>query len=137
MTDHTMTQDREAYGLPATPAACRERLAMLQDDIASIKTQIATADIRRQAEKKTQDPVWFHRAKTALRLKQQELARVKAQLAVLKQQSANADVEPKPRRQALKDALIHVCRAACTDEQWDELVHRAKKLQSEQEGAHG
>ena len=137
MTDHTMTQDREACGLPATPSACRDRLAMLQDDIASIKTQMATADIRRQAEKKTQDPVWFHRAKTALRLKQQELARVKAQLAVLKQQTANADVVPTSGRQALKDALIHVCRAACTDEQWDELLHRAKQLQSEREAAHG
>lgn len=136
MTDHTMTQDREALGLPATPAACRERLAMLQDDIASIKTQIATADIRRQAEKKTQDPVWFHRAKTALRLKQQELARVKAQLARLKDRELDS-VPAANRRQALKDALIHVCRAACTDEQWDELVHRAKKLQAEQEGAHG
>ena len=135
MTDHTMTQDREALGLPATPAACRERLAMLQDDIASIKTQIATADIRRQAEKKTQDPVWFHRAKTALRLKQQELARVRAQLAKLK--DGARETECLTRRQALKDALIQVCRSACTDEQWDELVHRAKKLQSEQEGAHG
>ncbi|MFM2005563.1 MAG: hypothetical protein RLZZ09_1218, partial [Pseudomonadota bacterium] len=37
MTHHDMTQEREAHGLPATPAACRERLAMLQDDIASIK----------------------------------------------------------------------------------------------------
>ena len=136
MTDHNMTQDREALGLPATPAACRERLAMLQDDIASIKTQIATADIRRQAEKKTQDPVWFHRAKTALRLKQQELARVKAQLASLKDRELDS-VPAANRRQALKDALIHVCRSACTDEQWDELVHRAKRLQAEQEGAHG
>ena len=136
MTDHTMTQDREALGLPATPAACRERLAMLQDDIASIKTQIATADIRRQAEKKTQDPVWFHRAKTALRLKQQELARVKKQLARLKDRELDK-VPSANGRQALKDALIHVCRAACTDEQWDELVHRAKRLHAEQEGAHG
>jgi len=130
MTHHDMTQAREANGLPATPAACRERLAMLQDDIASIKTQIATADIRRQAEKKTQDPVGFHRAKTALRLKQQEVARVKAQLAQL------ARCAP-ASRQSLQAALIQVCRAACTDEQWEELVHRAKRLQVEQEDAHG
>ena len=130
MTHHDMTQAREANGLPATPAACRERLAMLQDDIASIKTQIATADIRRQAEKKTQDPVGFHRAKTALRLKQQELVRVKSQLAQL------ASCAP-ASRQSLQAALIQVCRAACTDEQWEELVHRAKRLQVEQEDAHG
>lgn len=137
MTHHDMTQAREAHGLPATPAACRERLAMLQDDIASIKTQIATADIRRQAEKKTQDPIGFHRAKTALRLKQQEVARVKAQLAALNAHASSTDSAPKSRRQALKDALIQVCRAACTEEQWQELVHRAKRLQVEQEDAHG
>jgi hypothetical protein len=110
---------------------------MLQDDIASIKTQIATADIRRQAEKKTQDPIGFHRAKTALRLKQQEVARVKAQLAALNTHASSTDSAPISSRQALKDALIQVCRAACTDEQWQELVHRAKRLQAEQEDAHG
>ena len=136
MTHHNMTQAGEAVGLPATPAACRAQMARLQDEITSIKTQIATADIRRQAEKKPLDPVGFHRARTALRMKQQALARVKAQLASFK--DGELDTAPAvTRRQALKDALIHVCRAACTDEQWDELVHRAKRLQSEQEGAHG
>jgi hypothetical protein len=135
MTHHDMTREREASGLPATPAACRERLVTLQDEIASIRMQIATTDIRRQAEKKTQDPVWFHRAKTALRLKQQELARVKAHLASFK--ASAPEPVPTTRRQALKDALIQVCRSDCTDEQWDELLHRAKQLQAEQGGAHG
>ena len=137
MTLHDMTQEREASGLPATPAACRERLARLQDEIASIRTQIATTDIRRQTEKKPLDPVRFHRARTALRMKQQELVRVKAQLAALNTHASNTDSAANSRRQALKDALLQVCRAACSEEQWDALVHQAKQLQAEQEGAHG
>ena len=137
MTLHDMTQEREAMGLPATPAACRERLARLQDEITSIKTQMATADIRRQTEKKPLDPVGFHRARTALRLKQQELARVKLHLAGLSAPISMADKGSTSRRQALKDALIEVCRAACSEEQWQQLVHQAKQLQAEQEGAHG
>ena len=40
-------------------------------------------------------------------------------------------------RQSLQSVLIEVCRAACSDEQWDVLVHRAKRLKAEQEGSHG
>jgi hypothetical protein len=130
MTTSDMTQDREAMSLPATPAACRERVVRLQDEIASIRTQMATADIRRQAEKRPLDPVGFHRARTALRLKQQELARVKAQLAHLK--ASEEDVPSRvSRRQRLQDALIEVCRAACSDEQWQERLQRAKRLLAE------
>lgn len=130
MTLHDMTQEREAMGLPATPAACRERLARLQDEITSIKTQIATADIRRQTEKKPLDPVGFHRARTALRMKQQALLEVRAHLSNLTQRSPAS-------RQSLQAALIQVCRSACSEEQWQQLVQRAKQLQAEQEGAHG
>ncbi len=56
--------------LPSTVQGCRDRLAAVQDEMASIRIQIATTDIRRQTEKKSLDPTWFHRAKTALRLKQ-------------------------------------------------------------------
>jgi hypothetical protein len=136
MTTSDMTQDREAIGLPATPAACRERLVRLQDEIASIRTQMATADIRRQAEKRPLDPVGFHRARTALRLKQQELARVKSHLAHLKTHDGNV-LSSVSRRQRLQDTLIQVCRAACSDEQWQERLQRAKRLLAEQEGAHG
>jgi hypothetical protein len=69
--------------LPDTASTCRERLVELQGEIASIKTQIATADIARQARRGALDAQWFHRAKTALRFKQQELARVSAHLAAL------------------------------------------------------
>ena len=130
MTLHDMTQEREAIGLPATPAACRAQMARLQDEITSIKTQIATADIRRQTEKKPLDPVGFHRARTALRMKQQALLEVRAHLSNLTQRSPAS-------RQSLQAVLIEVCRAACSEEQWDALVHQAKQLQAEQEGAHG
>jgi len=130
MTLHDMTQEREATGLPATPAACRAQMARLQDEITSIKTQIATADIRRQTEKKPLDPIGFHRARTALRMKQQALLEVRAHLSNLTQRSPAS-------RQSLQAALIEVCRAACSEEQWDALVHQAKQLQAEQEGAHG
>lgn len=66
----------EPVHLPDSAQGCRERMAALQGEIASIRIQIATTDIRRQSEKKTLDAAWFHRAKTALRLKQQELAQV-------------------------------------------------------------
>ena len=130
MTLHDMTQEREAMGLPATPAACRERLARLQDEITSIKTQMATADIRRQTEKKPLDPVGFHRARTALRMKQQALLEVRAHLSNLTQRSPAS-------RQSLQAALIQVCRSACSEEQWQQLLQRAKQLQAEQEGANG
>lgn len=66
----------EPVHLPDSAQGCRERMAALQGEIASIRIQIATTDIRRQTEKKTLDAAWFHRAKTALRLKQQKLAQV-------------------------------------------------------------
>ena len=88
--------------LPSTLQGCRERLAALQDEIASIRIQIATTDIRRQTEKKSLDATWFHRAKTALRLKQQELAQLTTHMAKL-----NA-AEPGGHRERFKDALIGV-----------------------------
>ena len=136
MTLHDMTQEREAIGLPATPAACRAQMARLQDEITSIKTQIATADIRRQTEKKPLDPVGFHRARTALRMKQQELVRVKTHMLSLKPAEGHFPSSVSGR-QSLQATLLQVCRAACSEEQWDALVHQAKQLQAEQEGAHG
>jgi len=136
MTLHDMTQEREAMGLPATPAACRERLARLQDEITSIKTQIATADIRRQTEKKPLDPVGFHRARTALRLKQQELARVKTHMLSLRPAEGNFPSSVSSRK-SIQSTLLQVCRSACSEEQWQQLVHQAKQLQAEQEGAQG
>lgn len=128
---HEHAQQAATIRLPDTAQGCRDRLAVLQDEIASIRIQIATTDIRRQVEKKSLDPTWFHRAKTALRVKQQELALVSARLARLNAVSGPA------RRDRFKDALIDVLRADCDDERWAQVLSRARELQARQEGAHG
>jgi hypothetical protein len=64
--------------------------------MAGIKTQIAAADLQRQASGKPIDPRWFHRAKTALRHLQRERA------GLVRQR--------RPRREALKDCLIAMLR---------------------------
>lgn len=117
--------------LPDSAQGCRERMAALQGEIASIRIQIATTDIRRQTEKKTLDAAWFHRAKTALRLKQQELAQVGVHLATF-----DKLVLPK-RRDAFKDSLIEVVRGQCNDDEWAGLVQRARDLHASQGGSHG
>ena len=121
----------ESVHLPDSAQSCRERMAALQGEIASIRIQIATTDIRRQTEKKTLDAAWFHRAKTALRLKQQEIAQVGAHLATFDKGAA-----PR-RRDGFKDALIEVVREQCDDAQWAGLVQRARDLHAGQEGGHG
>ncbi len=117
--------------LPSTVQGCRDRLAAVQDEMASIRIQIATTDIRRQTEKKSLDPTWFHRAKTALRLKQQEMAHLTAQIAKL-----NAG-QGAGHRERFKDALIEILRAECDEERWQAAISRARALQAEQEMRHG
>jgi len=109
--------------LPDSAQGCRVRMVKLQDEIASIRIQIATTDIRRQVEKKSLDAAWFHRAKTALRLKQQEFAQVATHLA-------GFAAGPK-HREGFKDLLIEVMREQCDDEQWSGLMARARELQRE------
>lgn len=103
--------------LPDTVSACRERLVALQGEIASIKTQIATADIARQARRGALDAQSFHRARTALSFKQQEAARVSAQLAAL-----GGDL----RRERFKDTLIDVLREQLPDDAWQSALAIAR-----------
>lgn len=105
--------------LPQTAEACRNRLVSLQAEVASIRIQIATTDIRRQTEKKALDASAFHRAKTALRLKQYEIGLVSAQLTKLAHAS---------HRGAFKDTLIELVREQFDDKQWSQLVSRAKAM---------
>ena len=128
---HEHAQQAAVIRLPDTAQGCRDRLAVLQDEIASIRIQIATTDIRRQVEKKSLDPTWYHRAKTALRLKQQELAQVSARLGQLSTGSGAV------RRDRFKDALLEVLRADCDDERWAQALSRARQLQASEEDAHG
>ena len=118
-------------GLPDTLEGCRVRLASLHSEIAAIRLQISTTDLRRQANRQTLDADWFHRAKTALRLKQAESARLTAHLSTLALHCGSH------RRERFKDALIAAMRAECDDTAWTELLQRARQLHDTQEVVHG
>lgn len=119
--------------LPDTAQGCRARLAALHSEIAAIRVQIATADLRRQAHKQALDAQWFHRAKTALRLKKEEAARLSARLIELTPKTPKA----KSSRERFKDALIEAMRAECDDARWAALLQRARRLHEHQEVSHG
>ena len=74
MTDMTNAAPVAATS-PGLPDEQR-RMIELDDAIAKIRTQIATADLARQRGHKPIDPDWFHRARTALR----HLSRERAEL---------------------------------------------------------
>ncbi|GGC16248.1 hypothetical protein GCM10011363_35790 [Marivita lacus] len=99
----------------------QRRLIDLDDDIAKIRTQIATADLARQRGHKPIDPDWFHRARTALR----HLCRERAELL--------AEGTGRRRREKLKDALIGVLRERHDPATWDGILTEAQ-ARSEREG---
>ena len=66
-----------AANAPGVPDDTR-RLIEIEDAIAKIRTQIATADLTRQRTAKPIDPDWFHRARTALRHLNRERAEIVA-----------------------------------------------------------
>lgn len=107
-----------AASLPATaPDDRRLRLSALDDSIARIRTQIAAADLERQARGKKIDPSWFHRAKTALR----HLQRERAELLATRPAAAM-------RKAALKDAIIEVVRRDYDEESWAAVLDEAHRL---------
>jgi hypothetical protein len=107
-----------ARALPETPPNARRlRLAALDDSIARIRTQIAAADLERQARAKKIDPSWFHRAKTALR----HLQRERAELLATTPAAAT-------RKAALKDAIIAVVRREHDDASWAAVLNEAHRL---------
>ena len=118
----------ELFSLPETVESCREQLWLLADEMAAIRTQIATADIRRQAARRAVDAQWFHHAKTALRAKQQESAHLSAHLRVL---SARAG------REGFKDLLIELIRLQYDEPGWAQLIHQARKLHRARGSHHG
>ena len=117
--DTLHTADSAAAGaLPgAGPDMRRLRLAALDDSIARIRTQIAAADLERQARAKKIDPSWFHRAKTALR----HLQRERAELLATAPAAAT-------RKAALKDAIIEVVRREHDDASWAAVLNEAHRL---------
>ena len=99
----------------------QRRLIELDDAIAKIRTQIATADLARQRGQKPIDPDWFHRARTALR----HLSRERAELL--------AQGTGRHRREKLKDALIGILRERHDAESWNGILAQAQ-ARSEREG---
>ena len=99
----------------------QRRLIELDNNIAKIRTQIATADLARQRGQKPIDPDWFHRARTALG----HLRRERAELL--------AKGTGRRRREKLKDALIGVLRERHDPETWDGILAEAQS-RSEREG---
>jgi len=95
------------------PPEPRVRLAEIDDAMASIKAQIAAADLQRQASGKPIDPRWFHRAKTALRHLQRERTSLASQ--------------PRPRREAVKDCLIAVLRERHDETTWSQVIAEARR----------
>ena len=119
MTDPTDAA-RVAVISPGLPEDQR-RLIELDDAIASIRTQIAAADLARQRGGKPIDPDWFHRARTALR----HLSRERAELL--------AERTGRHRREKLKDALIGLLRERHDPETWDAILAEAQ-VRSDREG---
>ena len=117
--DTLLPADSAAAGaLPgATTDMRRLRLAALDDNIARIHTQIAAADLERQAKGKRIDPGWFHRAKTALR----HLQRERAELLATTPAAAT-------RKAALKDAIIEVVRRDHDEASWAAVLNEAHRL---------
>lgn len=122
------TQDPVVH-LPDTPEGCRVRLAELHDEVRSIRIEISTRDLRRQAERLSVDSDWFHRASTALRHKRLEISLVQQHLDRLAGPS---------RRDGMKDALISVLRAEFDDAAWARALARARQmLETGMEVRHG
>jgi hypothetical protein len=114
-TEHTASGG-DGETLPATRAACRQRLAAIEDAIAGIKAQIAAADLRRQAGGRAIDADWFHRSRTALRHRQRERADLLAHMARLPRE-----------RDLLKDNLIAVLRERHDDAAWAAVMDEAHR----------
>ena len=85
MEDRTLVPRAPAgkVELPASRAACRAAIDQLRGDIDAIKAQIATADLERQANRGKMDPRWYHRARTAIRHKRQQIAALTAHMQTL------------------------------------------------------
>jgi hypothetical protein len=101
---------------PATRAEARVRLIEIDDAIAAIRTQVAAADLKRQASRIPIDPDWFHRAKTALRHLERERAELRAAMASLPSD-----------RDCLKDHIIAAVRPDYDDTDWEMVLAVARR----------
>lgn len=102
-----------AANAPGLPDDTR-RLIEIEDAIAKIRTQIATADLTRQQTAKPIDPDWFHRARTALRHLNRERAEIVARQG------------GRRRRERLKDMIIAVLRERHDSASWTAVLAEAR-----------
>ncbi|MBF0184723.1 MAG: hypothetical protein HQM06_10100 [Magnetococcales bacterium] len=93
----------------------------LQSEITAIRDQIAANDLARQANGERMDAQWYHRARTAIRFKREELAHLQEHYRTLPG-SANE------RKEKLKECIIAVVRTDYSDEQWREVMDEAHRL---------
>jgi hypothetical protein len=113
--------------LPTSRPACRAAIDHLRADIDAIKAQIAAADLERQAKRGKMDPRWYHRARTAIRHKRQQIAVLTAHLQTL---------PPDPDRKAgFKDCLVEILRDEFDDAAWQSFLDRAQALHDQRAGA--
>jgi hypothetical protein len=104
--------------LPATRTEARARLIAIDDAITAIRTQIAAADLKRQAIRTPIDPDWFHRAKTALRHLERERAELRAAMSMLPSD-----------RDRLKERIIAVVREDYDETGWAMVLEAAHRAQ--------
>ncbi|MDP2355129.1 MAG: hypothetical protein Q8M31_03600 [Beijerinckiaceae bacterium] len=102
-----------AANSPAMPDD-RRRIIEIDDAIAKIRTQIATADLARQRGGKPIDPDWFHRARTALRHLNRERSAIVARRA------------NRGCKERLKDAIIAVLRERHDTDAWANVLTQAQ-----------
>ena len=86
----------------------------------------AAADLERQANHGRMDPRWYHRARTAIRFKRQEIAALSAHMRTLPAESG--------RKDAFKDCLIEVLRDEFDDDAWHGLLDRAHARHDQRAG---
>ncbi|MBF0181931.1 MAG: hypothetical protein HQM03_18085 [Magnetococcales bacterium] len=103
-------------------------MIQLQTDIAAIRDQIAVADLNRQVNSLPMNPAWFARARSALRHKREELARMQEHLRSL-------PGGPEESKTQLKECIIRVVRDHFSEEQWRTVLDRAHHLLATQGGA--
>lgn len=101
-----------AANAPGLPDGTR-RLIEIEDAIAKIRKQLATADLTRQRTARPIDPAWYHRARTALR----HLNRERAELVAR---------QGDRRRTRLKDAIIAILRERHDSAAWSAVLAEAR-----------
>jgi len=101
---------------PTTREECQQRLLEIHNDIAAIRTEIATADLERQARRGRINPTAFLNMKGRLRTLQAQAAEVSVRMSRLP-----------GRKDALKEMLIVLFRERHDDAAWAVVLDEAHR----------